>query len=51
MGRLFIMEIFFLSLTTVTKRLTTSMCVLFWMVELCPGYVAGLWFAELKSQL
>lgn len=51
MGRLFIiMEIIFLLLTTVAKRLTTSMCVLFWMVQLC-GYVAGLWFAKLKSQL
>lgn len=26
-------------------------CVLLWMVELCPGYVAGLRYAELESQL
>lgn len=51
MDRLFvIMEILFLSLTTVIKRLTTVMYVLFWMGELCPSFVTGLWFAELKFQ-
>ena len=49
--RLFvIMGILFLSLTTVIKRLTTVMYVLFWMGELCPSFVTGLWFAELKFQ-
>lgn len=52
MERLFIIrEIIFLSVTTVMKRLTTSMCVLSWIGGgLCPGFVAGLWFAELKFQ-
>ena len=31
----YFMGVLFLSLTTVTKRVTASMCVLFWMVELC----------------
>ena len=35
-----IIDLVFLSLNTTTKRLTESECVLFWMVELCPGYVA-----------
>ena len=39
MVRFVIIDLVFLCLNTTTKRLTANECVLFWMVELCPGYV------------